>query len=186
MRERVQHVREAFRGGEIALHVADVEQNGHFGREQFVNPHHAGIVDGEALEIGVELQAGDAEVLHAGELALHVVVVGVERTEADDLRAEQGREIVVQIPHLVRAGGGGEEHGLVDVGFLEGFVQVGHGAFAAPGLVVVGFEGCDDLRRDAVGEHMTMHVEVFHRHLRWNGPDTKMASPTGFEPVLPG
>ena len=62
-----------------------------------------------------------------------------------------------------------KEHGLVDAGFLEGFVQVGDGTFAAPRLVIVGFEGCDDLRRDAVGEHMTMHVEVLHRNLRWNG-----------------
>ena len=58
-------------------------------------------------------------------------------------------------------------------------VQVGDRTGPAPGFVIVRFEGSDDLRGDAVGEHMAMDVKVFHGSLQDKASGYKNGIPNG-------
>ena len=107
-----------------------MEQEGNPPAHQLVELHGLGVVQGEALHVGMELDAVQAQLQQMLHIAPGVRTVGMKRAEGQAAPAAGGRlagQELVDVLDLVGNCGGGAEDGLCNAGLGLGLQHVVQG-----------------------------------------------------------
>ena len=133
------------------------------------------VIQGEALDIRMELDAHQPQLLDAVDFLFKVGIVDVHRSHTDKLavRGTFAGDKAVDALHLVGSGGGGEHHRTGDPGLTLLLQQIGYRTAAAGQiggsvhLVIVRLcvemtGGLHGRFGDLVGENVNMSVDDFH------------------------
>ena len=130
--------------------------------EKGVGRHHAGVVDGERLDVGVQFDAVQAERRQVFQVAPHILAGGVQRAEPRQhigVPGHRGGDKVVDGAHLPRRGGDRLNDEPVDAVVPFARQEGGHKPVAVGGQIIKAFNAADRPRGDLLGIDVAVRVD---------------------------